>query len=358
MSSNAWKTTSGRPKRTSVDSIFTVRGFSFAGTGQNMALGFVKLKDWSVRTDEASGDRRASAPRHGPAHDEPRVHEREHLPSSRFRPCLNWASPTASTSSSRTSPVRGYAKLMEVRNAFLAEAAKDPRLTMVRHNGMDDTAQMNLNIDRQKLSALGLSIANVNSTISTALGGTYVNDFMDRGRIKQVWVQGQMDSRMQPKDLERWHVKNATGEMVPLSSFMTTSWSYGSPDSERFNGLAAVNIQGSPAAGVSSGEAMAAVEEIAARLPARLRHQLERRFHQEREAGNNAAPLYGISLLVVFLCLAALYESWSIPAAVILVVPCGRGRLGPHVRARHEQRRLLPGGSPDHRRPLSRRTRF
>lgn len=313
-----WKT-----EENIVDSIFTVRGFSFAGTGQNMALGFVKLKDWSVRTDKASGIDALQRRVMGPLMMSP-----EFMNASTFLFPLP-AVPELGVADGfdffiQDLSGQGPAKLMEVRNAFLAEAAKDPRLTMVRHNGMDDTAQMNLNIDRQKLSALGLSIANVNSTISTALGGTYVNDFMDRGRIKQVWVQGQMDSRMQPKDLERWHVKNATGEMVPLSSFMTTSWSYGSPRLERFNGLAAVNIQGSPAAGVSSGEAMAAVEEIAARVfPHGYGISWNGVSYQEREAGSNAAPLYGISLLVVFLCLAALYESWSIPAAVILVVPCG-----------------------------------
>lgn len=313
-----WKT-----EENIVDSIFTVRGFSFAGTGQNMALGFVKLKDWSVRTDEASGIDALQRRVMGPLMMSP-----EFMNASTFLFPLP-AVPELGVADGfdffiQDLSGQGHAKLMEVRNAFLAEAAKDPRLTMVRHNCMDDTAQMNLNIDRQKLSALGLSIANVNSTISTALGGTYVNDFMDRGRIKQVWVQGQMDSRMQPKDLERWHVKNATGEMVPLSSFMTTSWSYGSPRLERFNGLAAVNIQGSPAAGVSSGEAMAAVEEIAARVfPHGYGISWNGVSYQEREAGSNAAPLYGISLLVVFLCLAALYESWSIPAAVILVVPCG-----------------------------------
>lgn len=313
-----WKT-----EENIVDSIFTVRGFSFAGTGQNMALGFVKLKDWSVRTDKASGIDALQRRVMGPLMMSP-----EFMNASTFLFPLP-AVPELGVADGfdffiQDLSGQGHAKLMEVRNAFLAEAAKDPRLTMVRHNSMDDTAQMNLNIDRQKLSALGLSIANVNSTISTALGGTYVNDFMDRGRIKQVWVQGQMDSRMQPKDLERWHVKNATGEMVPLSSFMTTSWSYGSPRLERFNGLAAVNIQGSPAAGVSSGEAMAAVEEIAARVfPHGYGISWNGVSYQEREAGSNAAPLYGISLLVVFLCLAALYESWSIPAAVILVVPCG-----------------------------------
>lgn len=310
-------------EQAALDSVFTVRGFSFAGTGQNMALGFLKLKDWGERTDESLSIEAMQRRAMGAFMMKPE-----------FMNASTFVFPLPSVPELGVADGfdffiqdlsgQGHAKLMEVRNAFLAAAAKDPRLTMVRHNGMDDTAQMNMHLDRQKLSALGLSIANVNSTLTTALGGTYVNDFMDRGRVKQVWVMGEMESRMQPKDLERWHVRNGMGEMVPLGSFMTTDWSYGSPRLERFNGLAAVNIQGAPAPGVSSGEAMAAVEEIAAQVfPRGYEIAWNGVSYQEREAGNNAAPLYAISLIVVFLCLAALYESWSIPAAVILVVPCG-----------------------------------
>ena len=213
---------------------------------------------------------------------------------------------------------------MEVRNAFLAKANQDPRLTMVRHNGMDDTAQMRLTLDYEKLSALSLDIATVNDTLSTALAGSYVNDFMDRGRIKQVWVQGQTDSRMQPSDLYRWHVRNAKGEMVPLAAFASMSWEYGSPMLERFNGVSAVNIQGSPAPGVASGEAMNAVEEIAAEvLPTGYGIAWNGVSYQERQSGSQQTALYAISVLIVFLCLAALYESWSVPIAVILVIPCG-----------------------------------
>lgn len=306
-----------------LENVFTVRGFSFAGSGQNMALGFLKLKDWSEREDDSLSVEALQRRAMGAFMMNP-----EFMNASTFVFPLP-AVPELGVADGFDFYIQdlsgqGHAKLMEVRNAFLAAAAKDPRLTMVRHNGMDDTAQMNLRLDRQKLSAFGLSIANVNSTLSTALGGTYVNDFMDRGRIKQVWVQGEIDSRMQPEDLNRWHVRNDKGEMVPLSAVMTTDWSYGSPRLERFNGLSAVNIQGSPAPGVSSGEAMNAVEEIAAEVfPRGYGIAWNGVSFQERQAGSNSAPLYAISLIVVFLCLAALYESWSIPAAVILVVPCG-----------------------------------
>ena len=219
---------------------------------------------------------------------------------------------------------QGHAALVKVMNDFLREANADPRLTQVRHNGMSDTAQMRIRFDYAKLSALGLDIATVNSTLSTAMAGSYVNDFLDRGRIKEVWVQGDVDSRMQPEDILRWHVRNDKGEMVPFSAFSTISWEYGSPRLERFNGLAAVNIQGNPAPGYASGQAMQAVREIAARvLPVGYEISWNGVSYQEEQTGQQGPTLYAISLLVVFLCLAALYESWSVPISVLLVVPCG-----------------------------------
>ena len=306
-----------------LDALFMVRGFSFAGSGQNMSLGFIKLKDWAERPNDDQSVAAIQGRAMGAFMTMPRFMNASTflfpLPSV---PELGMADGFDFFIQDLSG--QGHAKLMEVRNAFLQAAGKDPRLTMVLHNGMDDTAQMELNIDYEKLSALGLDIATVNSTLSTALAGSYINDFIDRGRIKQVWIQGDTASRMQPDDLMRWHVRNAQGEMVPLSSFTKMSWNYGSPRLERFNGLPAVNIQGSPASGVASGAAMQAVEEIAAQvLPAGYGISWNGVSYQERQAGAQAAPLYAISLLVVFLCLAALYESWSVPIAVILVVPCG-----------------------------------
>ncbi len=307
----------------SLDHFFAVRGFSFAGSGQNMALGFLKLKDWAERPNAEQGvamiQRRAMG---------------AFMMSPQFMNGSAFLFPLPSVPELGVADGfdfyiqdlsgQGHAKLMEVRNAFLAKANQDPRLTMVRHNGMDDTAQMQLTLDYEKLSALSLDIGIVNETLSTALAGSYVNDFMDRGRIKQVWVQGQIDSRMQPSDLYRWHVRNAKGEMVPLSAFASMSWDYGSPMLERFNGVSAVNIQGSPAPGVASGEAMNAVEEIAAEvLPTGYGISWNGVSYQERQSGSQQGALYAISVLIVFLCLAALYESWSVPIAVILVIPCG-----------------------------------
>lgn len=306
-----------------LDSYFVVRGFSFAGSGQNMALGFLKLKDWSERPDDSQSVTALQGRAMGAFMTSP-----EFMNASAFVFPLP-AVPELGVADGFDFYIQdlsgqGHAKLMEVRNNFLAEAAKDPRLTMVRHNGMDDTAQMKLNVDYEKLSALGLDIASVNSTLSTALAGTYINDFIDRGRVKQVWMMGNTSSRMQPEDLNRWHIRNSSGEMVPLSAFTSVSWEYGSPRLERFNGLSALNIQGSPAAGVASGEAMDAVLEIAHRvLPQGYGISWNGVSFQERQAGDQAASLYAISLLVIFLCLAALYESWSVPIAVLLVVPCG-----------------------------------
>lgn len=306
-----------------VDSLFSVRGFSFAGSGQNVALGFMKLKEWDERTSSEQSDVAIQRRIMGALMMSP-----EFKGSSTFVFPLP-AVPELGVAEGfdfyiQDSAGHGHAALMKVRDEFLAKANADPRLTMVRHNGMDDTVELKLNLDYEKLSSLSLDIATVNSTLSTALAGTYVNDYMDRGRIKQVWVQGEGGSRMQPEDLYRWHVKNMNGEMVPLSSFATISWEYGSPRLERFNGVSAVNIQGGPRPGVSSGEALEAVEEIAAEVfPPGYSIAWNGVSYQEKQSGEQAGVLYALSLLVVFLCLAALYESWSVPIAVILVVPCG-----------------------------------
>ena len=217
-----------------------------------------------------------------------------------------------------------HAQMMQYLGEFLGKANADPRLTMVRHNGMADSTQLKLVIDHEKLTMMKVSVSDVNQTLATAMSGSYVNDYLDRGRIKQVWVQGDINSRMQPEEVLKWEVRNSEGKMVKLSSFARFEWSYGSPSLERFNGLAALNIQGSPAANVSSGDAMDAVEQIFKEVfPTGYEIAWNGVSYQERAAGAQGPALYAISLLVVFLCLAALYESWSIPVAVILIVPCG-----------------------------------
>jgi HAE1 family hydrophobic/amphiphilic exporter-1/multidrug efflux pump len=218
---------------------------------------------------------------------------------------------------------QGHDALLAARNQFLELARKDPRLAKVRPSGLEDTPQFNIDVDQQKAVALGVSIADVNQTLASTWGVAYVNDFLDKGRTKRVYMQAGAPFRMVPEDLGLWYVRNRGGEMVPLSAIATTRWTYGSPKLERFNGIAAMAIQGEPSPGHSSGEAMAALEEIVAKLPPGIGFEWSGLSYEERASGANAPLLYLISLLVVFLCLAALYESWSIPVSVMLVVPLG-----------------------------------
>ncbi|MNF63343.1 putative efflux pump membrane transporter TtgB [compost metagenome] len=217
----------------------------------------------------------------------------------------------------------GHDKLMEARNQFLGMAAQSKVLSAVRPNGLNDEPQYQLSIDDERASALGVTIADINATLSIALGANYVNDFIDRGRVKKVYIQGQPASRMNPEDLQQWYVRNSRDQMVPFSSFATGQWIYGAPKLSRYNGVEAMEILGAPAPGYSTGEAMAEVEAIAAKLPKGVGYSWTGLSYEERLSGSQAPALYALSLLMVFLCLAALYESWSIPIAVMLVVPLG-----------------------------------
>jgi hydrophobe/amphiphile efflux-1 (HAE1) family protein len=217
----------------------------------------------------------------------------------------------------------GHETMLKARDQFMQLARQDKRLTQVRASGLDDVAEFVVAIDDDKASALKLATSDINSTLSTALGGAYVNDFLNNSRIKKVYVQGDIDYRMQPEDISRWHVRNSAGDMVPFSTFATTGWSYGSPKLERYGGMSSYEIVGAPAAGVSSGDAMAAVEAIIKQLPAGVSYEWAGQSYQERLSGSQAPLLYAISILFVFLCLAALYESWTIPFSVLLVVPLG-----------------------------------
>ena len=307
-----------------VQSVFSVSGFSFSGVGQNAGMAFIKLKDWSERTSPESQvgaiiqrgmslnmivkDATYIMPLQLPAMPELGV-------SAGFNLQLKDAAGN------------GHEKLTMARNIVLGEAAKDPRLMGVRPNGQEDTPQYRILIDQAQAGAAGVSIAEINSTMGMAWGGSYINDFIDRGRVKKVYVQAESDSRMMPEDLNKWYVRNNRGEMVPFSAFATGEWTYGSPRLERYNGVSAKNIQGAPAPGVSSGEAMQAMEEIVAKLPSMGLNGFDYEWTglslEERESGDQAPFLYALSLLIVFLCLAALYESWSIPFSVLLVVPLG-----------------------------------
>ena len=307
-----------------VESIFTVSGFSFTGVGQNAGLAFIKLKDWSERTTPES--------QIGAIIQRGMALNMIVKDASYIMPLQLPAMPELGVSAGfniqlKDASGQGHEKLIAARNAILGMAAQDKRLTGVRPNGQEDTPQYQISIDQAQAGAMGVSIADINTTMSMAWGGTYINDFVDRGRVKKVYVQGEANTRMMPEDLNKWYVRNSTGTMVPFSAFATGEWTYGSPRLERYNGVSSVNIQGTPAPGVSSGDAMLAMEEIIAKLPSMGLQGFDYEWTglslEERDSGNQTAPLLVLSMLIVFLCLAALYESWSIPVSVLLVVPLG-----------------------------------
>ncbi|HQQ62375.1 MAG TPA: efflux RND transporter permease subunit [Pseudomonadales bacterium] len=303
-----------------VKEVFYVVGFSWAGSGQNVAQMFVALKPWSERK--------------GPGQSVQAIIGRAMAFYGTIREAQAIAinpSPVQELGNSTGFDLQlqdraglGHEALMAARNQLLG-LAKDKAdvVTRVRPNGLDDTPMYQLDINQEKASALGLNLADVYSTMTTAFGSTYVNDFIDRGRVKRVYLMGDAPSRMQPEDLGKWHVRNNVGAMVPFSAFATAHWIYGSPKLERHNGVPSVQIQGNAAPGKSTGDAMRTMEELVSQLPPGFGFEWTGMSHEEKQAGQQAPLLYVVSVLVVFLCLAALYESWSIPFSVILVVPLG-----------------------------------
>ncbi len=301
-----------------VSSVFTVNGFNFAGRGQSSGLAFIMLKPWDERNADNSVFALAQR-------------AQQHFFSFRDAMVFAFAPPAVLELGNATGfdvflqdrAGIGHDKLMEARNQFLGLAAQSKVLYQVRPNGLNDEPQYHLEIDDEKAQALGLSLTDINSTLSISFGSSYVNDFIDRGRVKKVYVQGQAGARMSPEDLKKWYVRNNVGTMVPFSAFAKGEWIYGSPKLARYNGVEAMEILGSPAPGYSTGDAMAEVEAIAKKLPAGVGISWTGLSYEERLSGSQAPALYALSLLMVFLCLAALYESWSIPIAVMLVVPLG-----------------------------------
>ncbi|WP_158178659.1 efflux RND transporter permease subunit [Pseudomonas viridiflava] len=301
-----------------VNSVFSVNGFNFAGRGQSSGLAFVMLKPWDERDAETTVFK---------------IAERAQAHFASFRDAMVFAvvPPSVLELGNATGfdvylqdqGGVGHQKLLDARNQFLGMAAQSKILAGVRPNGLNDEPQYQLTVDDEKASALGITLSNINQTLSIALGGSYVNDFIDRGRVKKVYVQGEAFSRMTPEDLQNWFVRNDSGTMVPLSAIASGEWIYGSPKLSRYNGVAAMEVLGTPAPGYSSGQAMAEVEAIAQKLPAGIGYSFTGLSFEERLSGSQAPALYALSMLVVFLCLAALYESWSIPIAVMLVVPLG-----------------------------------
>jgi len=302
-----------------VESVFSVQGFSFAGSGQNNAMAFIKLKDWDEREEESEQAKSVAMRGMGAL--------------SRIKDAIAYAfSPPAlpelGTSAGfamylQDNANHGHEALINARNQLLGMAAQSPLLTGVRPNGQEDTPQFKLKVNNAKASALGVSIGSINSTLGVAWGGQYIDDFIDRGRIKRVYMQADAPFRMNPEDFRLWSVRNNNGEMVPVSSFATFDWEYGSPRLERYNGVPAVQIQGQGAPGVSSGDAMAEMERLVSQLPAGFGLEWTALSYQEQQAGSQTTLLYALSILIVFLCLAALYESWTVPTAVLLVAPLG-----------------------------------
>jgi len=302
-----------------IESMFAVQGFSFAGSGQNNGMAFVKLRDWDERKSPHQGVR-ALANRAGAA-------------LSRIKDALVFPfAPPAIQELGRAAGFTfylqdkgglGHEALMAASGQLMMSAAQSPLLINVRHNGQADAPQFRLDLDYEKASALGLSVSAINSTLQAAWGGQYIDDFIDRGRVKRVYMQADAPFRMVPENFRLWSVRNEAGEMVPFSAFASWHWDYGSPRLERYNGVPALEINGEAPPGVSSGDAMAEIERIVSGLPQGFGIEWTGLSYQERRAGAQTPLLYTLSILVVFLCLAALYESWSIPTSVLMVAPLG-----------------------------------
>ncbi len=302
-----------------VEGVLDVAGFSFAGIGQNMGLLFIKLKPWNERThkgqDVQSIARRASA-------------YFATIRDAQIFAVTQPSVPELGTASGFDLMLQdrggiGHKALLAARNQLLGMAAQDKVLAGVRPNGVEDAPQFKVNVDRDKAGALGVPLTDINQTLSVAWGSAYVNDFIDRGRVKRVYVQGDAPARMSPEDLGKWYVRNDQDKMVPFSAFASGSWTYGPQKLTRYNGVPAFDIQGQAAPGHSSGEAMDEMEKLVAKLPRGVGFEWTGMSFEERLSGSQAPALYAVSLAVVFLCLAALYESWSIPVTVLLVVPLG-----------------------------------
>jgi len=306
-------------EKDAVESCMTVSGINFAGQGQNAGLAFVRLKDWELR--------------HRPDLKVVAVAGRAMGAFSQIRNAMVFAFPPPAVIELGMAKGfdfqlldrggLGHEKLMEARNQLLDMAAHDPVLTKVRPNGLEDVPEYRIDVDWEKAGALGVPITVIHNTISAAFGSAYVNDFIQGGRVKRVYAQADAPYRMLPKDIEKLYVRNTTGKMVPFSSFASGHWTSGSPKLERFNGFPSINIQGESAPGRSSGEAMQAMEGFVRKLPQGIGFDWTGLSYQERQAGSQTAPLYAFSILVIFLCLAALYESWPIPISILLALPLG-----------------------------------
>jgi multidrug efflux pump len=306
-------------EKANTDVIFTVEGFSFSGSGQNAGMAFVSLKNWSERKGDENTAQAIA------------LRATQELSTLRDATIFAMTPPAVDglgqsngfTFELMASGGTDRDALLKMRNQLIAEANQDSSLHAVRANDLPQMPQLQVDIDNNKAVSLGLSLSDVTSTLSSAWGGTYVNDFIDRGRVKKVYIQGDSDTRAVPSDLNKWYVRGSDSAMTPFSAFATTRWEYGPESLVRYNGSAAYEIQGENASGASSGTAMSKMEQLANNLPSGTTWAWSGLSLQEKLASGQAMSLYALSILVVFLCLAALYESWSVPISVILVIPLG-----------------------------------
>lgn len=303
-----------------VESVFTVSGFSFGASGQNTGLAFVKLKDWGERNTKDSVVQAIA----GRAMVLNAMIPEATLVYPIAPPAIQGFG-NASGFNLQLQDIGGvgHAKLLDARNMLLGMSAQNEHVVGVRPNGQEDAPKLKVNINQEQAAAYDLDMTTINTTLAQAFGGSYVNDFIDRGRIKKVYMQGNPDSRATPEDINKWHVRNAQGQMIGFGAFSDSQWEFGSLALHRYNGLSSLNVQGAAAPGKSTGDAMLAMEEMIAQLPEGIGHEWTGLSLEERKSGGQALPLYIISMLVVFLCLAALYESWSVPFSVMLVIPLG-----------------------------------
>ena len=307
-------------EKANVESVFTVNGFSFSGQAQNAGLAFISLKPWDERSGKENSVEAVIA-RATRAFSQ--IQDGLVFPFN-MPAIIELGTATGFDFELLDQGGLGHTALTSARNQLMGMVAQHSDLLVrVRPNGLEDTPQFKLDVDQEKAQALGIALSDINETISASLGGSYVNDFIDRGRVKKVYVQADAKFRMLPEDINNLYVRSANGEMVPFSAFSSARWVYGSPRLERFNGMPSMELLGEAAPGRSTGEAMAMMESLASKLPNGIGHDWTGMSYQERLSGNQAPALYAISLIVVFLCLAALYESWSIPFSVMLVVPLG-----------------------------------
>ena len=307
-------------EKANVESVFTVNGFSFSGQAQNAGLAFISLKPWDERSGKENSVEAVIA-RATRAFSQ--IQDGLVFPFN-MPAIIELGTATGFDFELLDQGGLGHTALTSARNQLMGMVAKHSDLLVrVRPNGLEDTPQFKLDVDQEKAQALGIALSDINETISASLGGSYVNDFIDRGRVKKVYVQADAKFRMLPEEINNLYVRSANGEMVPFSAFSSARWVYGSPRLERFNGMPSMELLGEAAPGRSTGEAMAMMESLASKLPNGIGHDWTGMSYQERLSGNQAPALYAISLIVVFLCLAALYENWSIPFSVMLVVPLG-----------------------------------